>query len=53
MVASFTPLQPVLGIVHGELRLVYGCSATETHFLKLPTDIYCVDVASRGSLEIL
>ena len=23
--ASFTPLQPMLGIAHGDLRLVCGC----------------------------
>ena len=39
MAASFTPLQPTLGIVHGDLRrLVCGCSAMETHFIKLPTN---------------
>jgi hypothetical protein len=31
MAASFTPL----GIVHGDLRLGCGCSAMETHFMKL------------------
>jgi hypothetical protein len=34
MAASFTPLQPTLGIAHGDLRLVCDCSATETHFMK-------------------
>jgi hypothetical protein len=49
---SFTPLQPTRGIVHGDLRLVCGCSAKETHFTMLPTNSYCADVASRGSLEL-
>jgi hypothetical protein len=35
MVERFTPLQPMLGIARGDLRLVYGCSAMETHFIKL------------------
>jgi hypothetical protein len=38
MAASFTPIQPTLGIAHGDLRLVCGCSAMETHFMKLPTN---------------
>jgi hypothetical protein len=46
---SFTPLQPKLGIAHGDFRLVFGCSAMETHFRKLPTNSYCADVASSGS----
>jgi hypothetical protein len=45
-------LQLTLGIAHGDLRLVCGCSAMETHFMKLPTNSYCADVASRGSLEL-
>jgi hypothetical protein len=36
----------------GDLRLVYGCSAMETHFIKLPTNSSCADVASRDSLEL-
>jgi hypothetical protein len=52
MAASFTSLQPTLGIVHGDLRLVCGCSAMETHFIKLQTRSSCGDVASRGSLEL-
>ena len=52
MEVSFTPLQPTLGIVHGDLTLVCGCLAMETHFMKLPTNSYCADVASRGSLEL-
>lgn len=52
MVASFTPLQPTLGIVHGDLRLVCGCSTMETNFMKLATNSSCADVASRGSLEL-
>jgi hypothetical protein len=46
----FTPLQLTLGIAHGDL--VCGCLAMETHFIKLPTNSYCADVASRGSLEL-
>ena len=52
MTASFTPLQPTLGIAQDGLRLVYCCSAMETHFMKLPTNSYCANVASRGSLEL-
>ena len=52
MVASFTPLQPTLGIAHSALRLLCGCSAMETHFMKLLTNNYCADVAFRGSLEL-
>jgi hypothetical protein len=52
MAARFTPLQPMLGIAHGDLRLVCGCSAMETHFMKLPTNSCCAEVASRGSLEL-
>jgi hypothetical protein len=37
---------------HGDLRLVCGCLAMETHFMKLPTNRSCADVASRGSLEL-
>jgi hypothetical protein len=44
----FTPIQLTLGIVHGDI--VCGCSAME--ILKLPTNSYCADVASRGSLEL-
>jgi hypothetical protein len=51
MAARFTPLQPTLGISHGDLKLVCGCSALETHFMKLPSNCYCVDVASRCSLD--
>ena len=52
MVATFTPLQSTLCIAHGELRLVCGCLAMETHFMKLPTNSSCADIASRGSLEL-
>jgi hypothetical protein len=52
MVARFTPLQPMLGIAHADLRLVYGCSAMETNFMKLLKNSSCADVASRGSLEL-
>ena len=34
MAASFTPLQPTLGIAHGDLRLVCCCSVMETHFRR-------------------
>jgi hypothetical protein len=52
MAESFTQHQPMLGIAHGDLRLVCGCSAMETHFMKLVTNSSCADVASRGSLEL-
>ena len=51
MEASFTPLQLMLGIARGDLRLMCGCSAMETHFMKFPKNSYCADIASRGSLE--
>jgi hypothetical protein len=34
MAASFTPLQPMFG----DLRLVYGCSATENKFHEAPDE---------------
>jgi hypothetical protein len=52
MAASFIPLQPTLGIVHDDLRLACGCSAMETHFMKLPMNSSCAEFASRGSLEL-
>jgi hypothetical protein len=52
MVASFTPLQSTLGIAHGDFRLMCGCSAMETYFMKFPTNNYCADLASRGSMEL-
>jgi hypothetical protein len=52
MAASFTPLQPMLDIAHGDLRLVCGCSAMETHLMKLPANSYCADIATKGSLEL-
>ena len=52
MLARFTPLQPTLVIVHGDLRRVCSCSAMNTHFMKLPKNSYCADVASRGRLEL-
>jgi hypothetical protein len=52
MAASFTPLQLTLGIAHEDLRLVCGCSAMKTHFMKLPTNSSYADIASRGSLEL-
>jgi hypothetical protein len=47
MAVSFTPIQPAL-----DVRRVCGCSAMETHFMKLSTNSYRADVASRGSLEL-
>jgi hypothetical protein len=38
-------LQPTLSIAHGDHRLVCGCSAMETHFMKLPMNSSCADVA--------
>ena len=52
MAASFTPLQPSLGIVHVDLGLVCSCSDMETHFMKLLTNSSGAEVASRGSLEL-
>jgi hypothetical protein len=49
---SFTPLQSTLGIAHGDLRLVCGCSAMETNLMNLQIDSSCADVASRGSLKL-
>ena len=39
-----------VGIVHGDFRLVCGCSAMETHFMKLMTNNSRADVGeeSRG-----
>ena len=51
MALSFTLLQLTLGIADGKLRLVCGCSAMETHLVKLSTNSSCADIASRGSLE--
>jgi hypothetical protein len=34
----------MLGITRGDLRLVCGYSAMETHFMKLLTKRYCADV---------
>jgi hypothetical protein len=48
MAASFTLLKLTLGIVHGELRLVCGCSAMETHFMKLLTNSSCADVVPEA-----
>uniref|UniRef100_A0A8K9UJV1 Phospholipid-transporting ATPase n=1 Tax=Oncorhynchus mykiss TaxID=8022 RepID=A0A8K9UJV1_ONCMY len=33
-----------LGIAYGDLMRVCGCSATETHFTKLPMNSYCAEV---------
>ena len=52
MKESFTPLQPTLGIAHGDLRLVCACPAMETHLIKLTTNSFCAEVASRDSLEL-
>ena len=46
--ASFTPFQPTLGIV----TLGLCTAAWQTHFMKLPMNSYCANVASRGSLEL-
>ncbi|XP_064180584.1 proteasome subunit beta type-3 isoform X1 [Anguilla rostrata] len=48
---AYRPLQPMLGIAHGGLRFVYGCSTMETHFMALLTNSSCADVIFRGSLE--
>jgi hypothetical protein len=37
---------------HCDLRLVCGCSAMETHFIKVSTNSYCADGASRVRLEL-
>jgi hypothetical protein len=42
MPESFAPLK----------WLVFGCSAMETHFMKLLTNSSCADVAPRGLLEV-
>jgi hypothetical protein len=34
--------------IHKGIKIYSG----ETHFMKLPTNSYCVDVASRGSSEL-
>jgi hypothetical protein len=52
LLQSFIPLQATLGIAHGDLRLVCGYSATETNFMRFPTNSSCADFASRGSLEL-
>ena len=52
MATSFTQLQPTLGIAHGDLRLVCGCSALDTYFMKLPANSSCADISSRVSLEL-
>jgi hypothetical protein len=52
MATSFTPLQPMLGIAHGDLSLMCGFSAMETHFMELPTNSFFPDIASRCSLEL-
>jgi hypothetical protein len=33
-------------LAHGDLKLVCSCSAMKTHFMKLPTNSFCADVAS-------
>jgi hypothetical protein len=33
----------------GDLRLVCGCSAMETHFMKLPMNSSCTDITFRGT----
>ena len=47
--ASFTPFQPMLDIVHGDLKLVCGCSAMETHFMELATNSSCADMIHNNS----
>ena len=39
---KLTPLHPTLGIAHGDLRLVCGCSAMGTNFMKLATNSFLV-----------
>jgi hypothetical protein len=46
MAANSTPFLPMLGIAHGDLRLVCGCLAMETYFMKLRMNSFCADVAS-------
>ena len=43
MTVSFTLLQPTLGIVHGDLRLVCGCHGNPFH--EAPDECSCADVA--------
>jgi hypothetical protein len=51
MVASFTQLQPMLGIAHGELKLVYAqLLGNGNPFHEANSS--CADVASRDSLEL-
>jgi hypothetical protein len=52
MAVNFTPLQPTLGIAHGDLRLVCGCSVMEIYFMKVLKKNYYADIASRGSFEL-
>lgn len=52
MAVSLTSLQSTIGIAHCVCMFVCNCSAMETHFMKLPTNSSCTDVASRGSLEL-
>jgi hypothetical protein len=51
MAASITPLQPTLCIEHGDLRLVCGCSAMETIFMKLPTKIIVLTLLPEAVLR--
>jgi hypothetical protein len=48
MVSSFTPLQTILGIMHGDLRLVCGCSAMETHSIKLPKTVIVLTLLPKA-----
>ena len=48
MAASFTPLQPTLGIAHGDLRVVCCCSAMETHFMNLPTSVFVLTLLQEA-----
>ena len=42
----------MLGIAHGDIKLVCGCLAMETHFMKLQMNSSSANVASRGCLEL-
>jgi hypothetical protein len=52
MVVSFTPLQPTLGIAHKSKITMHNYQAMKTHFMLLPTNSFCADVASRGSVGL-
>ncbi len=52
VVASFTPLHLMFGIVLGDVRLASSCSAMETHSMKLPLHSFCADINVSWSLEL-